>query len=189
MLFMSRVQSNNFYSTCNTPANLSDTPDKINIAIATPNTHTHTTVLMLALHTSRHWNYWSKVGKVVFSFSSKNEASPYDWLYVYWPLALRMSSYGQIAATGYSINPLTHAFTHIMPDPSLSPPTHHHLCLTHQSMPGLISANKSNKPKCRPQHLITGIGMLEESALCQHTYWPLYRQAYCTNCSLCDYII
>lgn len=38
MLFMSRVQSNNFYSTCNTPANLSDTPDQINTVNATPNT-------------------------------------------------------------------------------------------------------------------------------------------------------
>lgn len=51
LLFMSRVQSNNFYSTCNTPANLSATPDQINRANATANTHPHTR-LMLPLHIS-----------------------------------------------------------------------------------------------------------------------------------------
>lgn len=38
MLFMSRVQSDNFYSCSNTPANLSDTSDRIHTAGATINT-------------------------------------------------------------------------------------------------------------------------------------------------------
>lgn len=38
MLFMSRVQSDNFYSRSNAPANLSDTSDRIHTAGATINT-------------------------------------------------------------------------------------------------------------------------------------------------------
>lgn len=56
-----------------------------------------------------------------------------------------------------------HARTYVVPDsPPLSKPP---LLSSHQSMPGLIIQNESNKPKCRPSHLITGFGILEESAL------------------------
>lgn len=49
MLFMSRVQSDNFYSCSNTPANLSDTSDQIHTAGATINTRVATQIP----------NYWS----------------------------------------------------------------------------------------------------------------------------------
>lgn len=67
------------------------------------------------------------------------------------------------------------AGTHITPDPSLSPPAHHHLCPHHQSMPEIITENKSNKQKCRPLHLITGIRIVEECVPSTHILASLSR--------------